>query len=101
MSNFKKYIIEFIEENIGEYNEIHVSKYLSDKIEQFDNDEIIEPTSERFQELNDLEEASDKEFDRLRKLYGDSRVFSLTKEEVERMKNIMTVNKFNTKNHYC
>ena len=36
-----------------------------DKIEQFDNDEIIEPTSERFQELNDLEEASDKEFDEI------------------------------------
>jgi hypothetical protein len=42
MSNFKKYIIEFIEENIGEYNEIHVSKYLSDKIEQFDNFEIYD-----------------------------------------------------------
>lgn len=42
MSDFEKYIIEFIEENVGEYDEIHISKYLSDKIEQFDNFEIYD-----------------------------------------------------------
>lgn len=36
MSDFSVYITKFIEDNIGEYDEIHISKYLSDKIKQFD-----------------------------------------------------------------
>lgn len=33
MRDFESYIMKFIEENIGEYDEIHCSKYLSDRIE--------------------------------------------------------------------
>lgn len=37
MDIFEENVIDFIDENIDGYDEIHVSKYLSDRIKYFDN----------------------------------------------------------------
>lgn len=43
-------------------------------------------------------EVSHKDYDKLRSLFGDSKVFDLTKSELAVLKNIMTLRKYNHKN---